>query len=234
MGGEKQDGCLPSSRMSGDVGPHGCSHGDDVAAVGAEDQQDCIRKILNSMGADLFDPRVVSMLRELMYRYVGEVLKEGQVWADARAPPSQKLEIDVADMQMAVEHKIKHRNEFAQRPEQAMLRDCAATKNSLDLPQIPRGKSLPLPTAKRFCLTADNFQVLVGNEKIDSRQQQQQQQQLNQRQQAPHPAKRARMASKWGESRAERELQNLRGEGVSGPSLKFVWLTNPHNSIPGC
>ena len=61
-----------------------------------------------------------------------------------------------------------------------------------------------------------------------------QQQQLNQRQQAPHPAKRARMASKWGESRAERELQNLRGEGVSGPSLKFVWLTNPHNSIPGC
>ena len=144
------------------------------------------------------------MLREFMYRYVGEVLKESQIWAEYRtgAPPNAKVELDISDIQMAVEHKIKHKNgkdperlvisrarqflesssalrnissldygsrlnldsrfkkktEFTQRPDQAMLKETADSKNNIDLPQIPK-KSLPLPTAKRFCLTADNFQV---------------------------------------------------------------------------
>ncbi len=52
------------------------------------------------------------MLREFMYRYVGEVLKESQVWAEYRtgAPPNVKVELDLSDIQMAVEHKIKHKN----------------------------------------------------------------------------------------------------------------------------
>ena len=50
------------------------------------------------------------MLREFMYRYVGEVLKEGQVWAEYRTPASTRVEIDISDIQMAVEHKIKHKN----------------------------------------------------------------------------------------------------------------------------
>ena len=38
------------------------------------------------------DPRVVGMLREFMYRYVGEVLKDGQVFAEYRvsAPPGAR------------------------------------------------------------------------------------------------------------------------------------------------
>jgi len=52
--------------------------------------------------------------------------------------------------------------EFTQRPVQAVLKEHADSKNALDLPQIPKGKSMPLPTAKRFCLTADNFQVSLS------------------------------------------------------------------------
>lgn len=40
------------------------------------------------------DPRIVGMLREFMYRYVGEVLKDGQVFAEYRvsAPPGARYE----------------------------------------------------------------------------------------------------------------------------------------------
>ena len=51
--------------------------------------------------------------------------------------------------------------EFTQRLDQARLKEYADTKNVLDLPQIPK-KSIPLPTATRFCLTADNFQVIIA------------------------------------------------------------------------
>ena len=60
---------------------------------------------------------------------------------------------------MAVEQKMKQRKEFTQRPDQAMLKELAESKNKIDLPQIPRNKTMPLPTAKN-CLTAENFQVL--------------------------------------------------------------------------
>ena len=56
------------------------------------------------------DARVVGMLREFMYRHVGEVLKEGQVWAEYRSGPNTRIELDISDIQMAVEFKIKHKN----------------------------------------------------------------------------------------------------------------------------
>jgi hypothetical protein len=71
-----------------------------------------------------------------------------------------RVELDLSDIQMAVEHKMKHRKEFTQRPDQAMLKELAESKNKIDLPQIPRHKTMPLPTAKN-CLTAENFQVLL-------------------------------------------------------------------------
>ena len=57
-----------------------------------------------------------------------------------------------------LDSRFQKNTEFTQRPDQAMLKETADSKNNIDLPQIPK-KSLPLPTAKRFCLTADNFQV---------------------------------------------------------------------------
>ena len=50
--------------------------------------------------ARLADPRVVPLLREFMYRYVGEVLKESQVWAEYRlnSPPNSRSVLRVCSL----------------------------------------------------------------------------------------------------------------------------------------
>jgi len=91
------------------------------------------------------DPRVVAMLREFMYRYVGEVLKEGQVWAEYRAPPGSRVELDISDIQMAVEQKIKLKRgdtmiclrRYPHKPD-ACLSAVPAVQNSHKDPTMPR------------------------------------------------------------------------------------------------
>eukprot|EP00960_Hanusia_phi_P053694 762431-Hanusia_phi.AAC.2 len=133
------------------------------------DDSERIVNILNSMGVYDFDNRVVQMLREILHRFNVDVIREA-VWcarhrlgikADDNTAPVPTVELQ--DLKLALEMKVQHYQEFAQRPDAEKLEEWAKTKNSIQLPNLPNRPGIPLPMEK-YCLNAPNFQIVASYE----------------------------------------------------------------------
>eukprot|EP00286_Rhodomonas_abbreviata_P009639 CAMPEP_0181335784 /NCGR_PEP_ID=MMETSP1101-20121128/27033_1 /TAXON_ID=46948 /ORGANISM="Rhodomonas abbreviata, Strain Caron Lab Isolate" /LENGTH=192 /DNA_ID=CAMNT_0023445961 /DNA_START=286 /DNA_END=861 /DNA_ORIENTATION=- len=115
---------------------------------------DKIIRILQSMGVNHFDSRVVSVLRQFVYIYSTDVLER----AATVSQYASKQIIDPEDIKFAIKLKIAHYKEFSHRPDRATLEKWAEQKNACPMPNLPTRAGIHLPQ-ERFCLNAPNYQI---------------------------------------------------------------------------
>ncbi|TPX44892.1 hypothetical protein SeLEV6574_g04210 [Synchytrium endobioticum] len=111
-----------------------------------------IALLLQSMGIDAHEPRVLPQLLEFMHRYVVDVLNDAVVVADHAGHP----DMTVADLELAVLSRLEH--SFALPPSHDALLDLAEAKNAIPLPAIPEKYGFRVPPEART-LTSPNFVV---------------------------------------------------------------------------
>jgi len=110
--------------------------------------------LLQSMGVDDWEPRVVNQLLEFTHRYVGEVLDDAQVYAQH----ASRRHIEREDVTVAM--KLKGEGTFAKLPERQRVLLMAEELNRKKLPLIDEsGGALRLPPPEQQ-LTAVNYQLL--------------------------------------------------------------------------
>ncbi|KAJ2960869.1 hypothetical protein NQZ79_g3876 [Umbelopsis isabellina] len=112
-----------------------------------------ISLLLQSHGVHDFDPKVVHQLLEFAHRYTSDVFQDALVYAEHAG----RQDIDLADVQLAVQGRVSH--SFTGPPPREFLLELAQEKNKVPLPLIPEKYGIRLPHEKH-CLTAINFQVL--------------------------------------------------------------------------
>ncbi|TPX34030.1 hypothetical protein SmJEL517_g03176 [Synchytrium microbalum] len=111
-----------------------------------------ISLLLQSMGIEEYEPRVLHQLLEFMHRYVLDVLNDSMVVADHAG----RQEINNADLELAVLSRLEH--SFALPPSHDALLELAASKNSIPLPSIAEKFGFRVPPEART-LTSPNFVV---------------------------------------------------------------------------
>ncbi|KAH8553729.1 transcription initiation factor IID, 31kD subunit-domain-containing protein [Umbelopsis sp. PMI_123] len=111
-----------------------------------------ISLLLQSHGVHDFDPKVVHQLLEFAHRYTSDVFQDALVYAEHAG----RQDIDLADVQLAVQGRVSH--SFTAPPPREFLLELAQEKNKVPLPLIPEKYGIRLPHEKH-CLTAINFQV---------------------------------------------------------------------------
>ncbi|KAJ3334083.1 Transcription initiation factor TFIID subunit 9 [Blyttiomyces sp. JEL0837] len=118
-----------------------------------------ISLLIQAMGVEDYDPRVLPQLLEFMHRYVLDVLSDAQLFSEHAG----RNEIDVDDVRLAVEGKISH--SFTGVPSHEVLMELAEARNSIPLPPIPDSYGLRLPH-ERHTLTGVNFQIIPKAAKV--------------------------------------------------------------------
>ncbi|KAJ3161762.1 Transcription initiation factor TFIID subunit 9B [Geranomyces michiganensis] len=152
--------------------PHGTSSHQDginpetaalLTAAAAHGRQDAVQLprdaklvslLLQSMGVQDYEPRVVPQLLEFMHRYVLDVLGDAQTYAEH----ANHHAISLDDVRIAIEGRAAH--SFTNPPRREFLEAVAVKKNSVPLPLIPEKFGVRLPP-ERHTLTSTNFQIAV-------------------------------------------------------------------------
>jgi transcription initiation factor TFIID subunit 9B len=119
-----------------------------------------IRKILKSMGVEEYEPRVINMLLDFMYKYVSEVLMDAEAYSEqtGRAPG----EVDTENVVLAIEARAAH--SFVQQPSQEDLSKIASKINSQPLPKLKEKYGLRLPPDTES-LVLPNWRVNIPKDK---------------------------------------------------------------------
>ncbi|KAI8816852.1 transcription initiation factor IID, 31kD subunit-domain-containing protein [Fimicolochytrium jonesii] len=114
--------------------------------------------VLQALGVDEYEPRVVPQLLEFMHRYVLDVLGDARTYADH----ANHTQINTNDIRLAIEGRSVH--SFTGPPRREILESMAAKRNAIPLPLIPEKYGVRLPP-ERHTLTGTNFQVVVQKSK---------------------------------------------------------------------
>ncbi|RKP08469.1 transcription initiation factor TAFII31 [Thamnocephalis sphaerospora] len=109
--------------------------------------------ILNTLGVEEYDPKVLPMLMEFAHRYMTDVFQDAQLYADHAG----KRDVDLDDVQLAIQGIVN--NSFTGPPPREFLTELAAEKNSAPLPLIPERYGIRLPP-EQYCLTGANYQIV--------------------------------------------------------------------------
>ncbi|KAJ4461433.1 putative TATA binding protein associated factor 21kDa subunit [Paratrimastix pyriformis] len=110
--------------------------------------------ILKQMGITEYEPRVIPQLMEFMHRYLVDIYRDAQCYAE-HASRQDKLELD--DVKLAIRSKMTY--SFVSPPSYEVLKDLAKQRAQQPLPPAPpEGILLP---PERLCLTSQNYQVEV-------------------------------------------------------------------------
>ncbi|KAJ3143632.1 Transcription initiation factor TFIID subunit 9B [Geranomyces variabilis] len=134
-----------------------------LTAAAAHGRQDAVQLprdaklmslLLQSMGVQDYEPRVVPQLLEFMHRYVLDVLGDAQTYAEH----ANHHAISLDDVRIAIEGRAAH--SFTNPPRREFLEAVAVKKNSVPLPLIPEKFGVRLPP-ERHTLTSTNFQISV-------------------------------------------------------------------------
>ncbi|ORZ00736.1 transcription initiation factor IID, 31kD subunit-domain-containing protein [Syncephalastrum racemosum] len=112
-----------------------------------------ISLILQSLGVEQFDPKVVPQLLEFAHRYTTDVIQDALVYAEH----ANKNDLDLDDIQLAIQGRVNH--SFTNPPPKELLLELAEEKNKIPLPLIPEKYGIRLP-ADKHCLTGLNFSIL--------------------------------------------------------------------------
>jgi len=106
--------------------------------------------ILRDMGVTEHEPRVISQMLDLAYRYSTQLLSE----AKAISEHAGKKMIDAEDVRLAIDNE-RDRSMLGTVPRQLLL-ELADEKNSVPLPPLKQSAGLRLPN-DRFCLLQPNY-----------------------------------------------------------------------------
>ncbi|KAI8379403.1 transcription initiation factor IID, 31kD subunit-domain-containing protein [Radiomyces spectabilis] len=109
--------------------------------------------ILQSLGVQDYDPKVVHQLLEFAHRYTSDVFQDALVYAEH----ANKSDIDLEDIQLAIQGRVNH--SFTTPPPKEFLLELAREKNKAPLPLIPEKYGIRLP-ADKHCLTGINFSIV--------------------------------------------------------------------------
>ncbi|CEG70512.1 Putative Transcription initiation factor TFIID subunit 9B [Rhizopus microsporus] len=112
-----------------------------------------ISLILQSLGVEDYDPKVVHQLLEFAHRYTTDVLQDALVYAEH----ANKMDIELEDIQLAIQGRVNH--SFTTPPPKEFLLELAQEKNKAPLPLIPEKYGIRLP-AEKHCLTGINFSIV--------------------------------------------------------------------------
>ncbi|KAL1926746.1 hypothetical protein VTP01DRAFT_5392 [Rhizomucor pusillus] len=109
--------------------------------------------ILQSLGVEQYDPKVVPQLLEFAHRYTSDVIQDALVYAEH----ANKNDLDIDDIQLAIHGRVHH--SFTNPPPKELLLELAHEKNKVPLPLIPEKYGIRLP-AEKHCLTGLNFAII--------------------------------------------------------------------------
>ncbi|KDO29267.1 hypothetical protein SPRG_19927 [Saprolegnia parasitica CBS 223.65] len=98
-----------------------------------------VKHILESMGVDKYEPRVVTQLLEFVHRYTTDVLVDAQEYSQY----ANKAEIDADDVRLAAMSRLNHA--YAQMPARELMMELAEKRNAIPLPLIPNEYGVRLP-----------------------------------------------------------------------------------------
>ncbi|KAL9552643.1 hypothetical protein MBANPS3_003677 [Mucor bainieri] len=109
--------------------------------------------ILQSLGVEDYDPKVVHQLLEFAHRYTSDVFQDSLIYAEHAG----KTDLDLDDIQLAIQGRVNH--SFTTPPPKEFLLELAQEKNKQPLPLIPEKYGIRLP-ADKHCLTGINFSIV--------------------------------------------------------------------------
>ncbi|GAA5801345.1 transcription initiation factor IID, 31kD subunit-domain-containing protein [Helicostylum pulchrum] len=109
--------------------------------------------ILQSLGVEDYDPKVVHQLLEFAHRYTSDVFQDSLIYAEH----ANKNDLDLDDIQLAIQGRVNH--SFTTPPPKEFLLELAQEKNKIPLPLIPEKYGIRLPSDKH-CLTGINFSIV--------------------------------------------------------------------------
>ncbi|XRB00639.1 transcription initiation factor TFIID subunit 9 [Pycnococcus provasolii] len=100
-----------------------------------------VRHVLQSMGVETYEPRVVHQLLEFVYRYTSEVVQDAALYAEHAGRKSGDL--TAHDARLAA--KLWSQRRFAPPPPRAHIDDVASVKNATPLPGVSPTPGVRLP-----------------------------------------------------------------------------------------
>ncbi|KAL4169214.1 hypothetical protein KRP22_010137 [Phytophthora ramorum] len=109
-----------------------------------------MQQLLESMGADKFEPRVVAQLQEFVHRYVTEILADAQEYSMY----ANKQTIDPDDIRLAISSRLNHH--YAQVPPRELMMELADKRNSIPLPSISNEYGVRLPPLQHQLITKES------------------------------------------------------------------------------
>ncbi|POM58968.1 TBP-associated factor [Phytophthora palmivora] len=109
-----------------------------------------MQQLLESMGADKFEPRVVAQLQEFVHRYVTEILVDAQEYSMY----ADKQTIDPDDVRLAISSRLNHH--YAQVPPRELMMELAEKRNSIPLPPISNEYGVRLPPLQHQLITKES------------------------------------------------------------------------------
>ncbi|KAF3775254.1 Transcription initiation factor TFIID subunit 9 [Nymphaea thermarum] len=132
----------------------------------AEDREEprdakVVKSLLESMGVQQYEPRVVHQFLELWYRYVVDVLTDAQTYSEHAGKPS----IDCDDVKLAIQSKVNF--SFSQPPPREVLLELARNRNKIPLPNSASGPGILLPP-EQDTLISPNYQLALPRRQVNS------------------------------------------------------------------
>ncbi|KAL3681127.1 hypothetical protein R1sor_024083 [Riccia sorocarpa] len=118
-----------------------------------------VKSILELMGVQKYEPRVVNQFMDLWYRYVVDVLGDAQLYSEHAG--KQAIECD--DVKLAIQSRVNF--SFTQPPSRETLLELAKVRNSIPLPKIIGGPGVALPP-EQDSLIAPTYQLDIPTKSI--------------------------------------------------------------------
>lgn len=114
-----------------------------------------MQQLLESMGLERYEPRVVNQMVDFMYRYITDVLLDAETYAEHAGKAAGQ--VDLADVMLAMQARSAFT--FAAPPDLDEVAAMAEVVNDKQLPKYPTTKTGLLLPEDKDCLTAPNYAI---------------------------------------------------------------------------
>ncbi|CAK4666295.1 hypothetical protein LEN26_015108 [Aphanomyces euteiches] len=115
-----------------------------------------LKAILDSMGVEKYEPRVIPQLLEFVHRYTTDVLVDAQEYSTYANKPA----VDADDIRLAAMSRLNHT--YAQMPSRELMMELAEKRNAIPLPPIPSEYGVRLPLMEHQ-LTTESIRLFPNH-----------------------------------------------------------------------
>lgn len=114
-----------------------------------------MQQLLESLGVQDHEPRVVNQLVDFVFRYVTDVLLDAESYSVHAGKPAGQVDLD--SVMLAIQARSSFA--FAQPPDHDEVQGLAAAANDRDMPKFPAVRMGLLIPEDKDCLTAQNYTI---------------------------------------------------------------------------